>query len=354
MPAASIDTFFACSLMTLLVLTAMVGLSTTLFPYVEESTESNFEERCLQLAKHIILTAGYPSNWGENATVILQSFGLAEEGEAYALNVDKVSRLNPENAYALSYVEILDCLKVSDVVFQISVKPVFNIQVNMTSYYEAENETIYTFEINITKYGLPIPVFVKYYIVTEGYVDSNPPFVLENGQGVFNFSVSNSLDGEVALIVLAKHVFNSKIVSAATYSFYHNSEDSSANNVFTQLSPLNYTLNVAPLYSSVNLSKAYVFTFNYLYELEKLHESEQLVQFAVPRLLDVSPLLLAVTGQNSTTSFVDCVSYPHVPLEIGASFTNPTTKSNVVVHQQIVTINRVLYEFTMLCGGPSQ
>ena len=354
MPTASIDTFFACSLMTILVLSAMAGLSTTLSPYLTCSFNEGGKERCIQIAKYMLLSSGVPPNWGENGEITPESFGLAEigEAEAYALDVDKVSRLNSENAYALSYSELRECFGISDVAFKISIKPVFEVQVNMSSKTVAETSTVYTFEITTAKAGLPVPTRVKGYVVAEDYVNSTQSLVSQVGQVTINVSIPNTSSGQAVLVLFARHAFNPQISSFAVYYFQHNSEEPLQENSFLRLSPLNYTLTVSKQVSTANISKAYAFTFNYWRELAEVQNSGESIQYGIPRLLDPSPFVLVVTGRNSTRFFVEYVSYPQIPLEIGADFDSSFTRTNLEVVQQLVVINQAVYEFMVVYGAP--
>lgn len=355
MPTSSIDTFFACSLMTILVLSAMAGLSTTLSPYLTRSFDQGAKERSIQLAKYMLLSSGVPSDWGKNGNMVPESFGLAEtnETDAYALDIDKVSRLNSENTYALTYSELRGYLGISDVSFKIFIKPAFEVQVNMGSKTVTGTRTIYTFEIATAKAGLPVPSQVKSYVVAEDYVNSTQSVVSQTGRLTINMSVPNTSSGQAALVVFATHAFNPQISSFAVYRFQHNSEESLQQSHFLRLSPLNYTLTVSKQVSTANVSKAYAFTFNYWCELAEVQNSGETVQYSIPRLLDLSPFVLVVTGQNSTKFFAEYVSYPHVPLEIGADFDGSLTRTNLEVVQQLIVINHVVYEFKVVCGEPN-
>jgi len=112
MPAISIDTFFACSLMVLLVLSAMAGTSKLLYPQLNNAGNENIAKRYREISRYILLSAGTPSNWGENSQSIPETFGLAEadSDNPYELDVDKVSRLNTENRFALSYAQMFTTL----------------------------------------------------------------------------------------------------------------------------------------------------------------------------------------------------------------------------------------------------
>jgi hypothetical protein len=103
-PAISIDTFFACSLMVLLVLTAMTATAKILQPLINMSANVEAAQRLGEVARHMLLYAGKPADLGRNAQTIPEEFGLAETeaSNLYALDIDRVSRLNSENIYGLT------------------------------------------------------------------------------------------------------------------------------------------------------------------------------------------------------------------------------------------------------------
>ena len=55
MPAISVDTFFACSLMVLLVLSAMAGASKLLYPQINSAVDENIAERYREISKYLLL-----------------------------------------------------------------------------------------------------------------------------------------------------------------------------------------------------------------------------------------------------------------------------------------------------------
>jgi len=94
MPASCIDTILACSIMIILVSSAMAITSMTLHPSLNELSHKNDIERYQQLAKYILLNPGIPSNWGSSPQVVPTNFGLASMNSShpYQLDIDKVSR----------------------------------------------------------------------------------------------------------------------------------------------------------------------------------------------------------------------------------------------------------------------
>jgi hypothetical protein len=116
---------------------------------------------------------------------------------------------------------------------------------------------------------------------------------------------------------------------------------------------LNHVLNATFNYPSTEILKAQVFTFNYNFSLTESAQGEQTVEYDIPRLLDPSPMIMALTGLNGSSSFAEWVSYPQLPLQIGSDFGESTTGAKIVSQTMIVTINHALYEVTTKWGGPN-
>jgi len=353
-PAISIDTFFACSLMVLLALSAMTSVSKLLYPYINSSGNENIAERYREISKYLLLSGGKPSNWGQNGEAIPETFGLAKaDSNPYELDVDKVSRLNNENLYAITYAQIFSALKMSDVSFRIEVKTIFEVAINLASIYESANETTYQFEILTEKYGISVQAELKCYVVAENYLETNYT-CFSNGRTYVNVTLPNDVGGPALLIAFAKATCNSKIVSFGLYAFAHNSGEPQPRGTFLRLSPLNYTLNASFIYPEINLSNAYALTFNYYSILTQTESGNQSVKYSIPHFLDVSPILIIVAGRNLTSFFIEWTAYPQVPLQIGADFASSTALSNVLTFTYTVTVNSVFYECRVLLGGPRE
>ena len=349
MPAVSVDTFFACFLMVLLVLSAMTATAKLLQPRINSSLNVEGAERYGETAKHILLYAGKPSNWGQDGQAIPEEFGLAEAGaeNPYTLDVDKVSRLNGESLYALSYAQIFTSLKVSDVSLRLEIKPVFNVRVNLTAILEGLNETVYTFEVATEKSGAAVSAIVKAYIIAENFLQTTSVY---NSDGIarFNLTVPNSVGGPALLVVFAKSKFNNRIASYAVYPFAHNLSEPAAKGVFLKLSPLNYTLTVIPTSAETVLSSVYALTFNYAAPLTQTASNV----FSIPKFADASPIVLVATGWNSTKFFAEWTAYPQIPLQMGVDFSTMSNLSNVYAYEHLVAIGSAIYKCTVWLGGP--
>jgi hypothetical protein len=352
MPAISVDTFFACSLMVLLVLSAMASASKLLYPHIN-AMDTNTAERYESVSKYLLLNDGTPSNWGQNYQVIPENFGLAKTGSdnPCELDIDKVSRLNNENLYAVSYAQIFTALGMSDVSFRIEVEPIFEVALNLTATFEGENETSYEFEILTEKQGVPVQAELKSYVIAENYLETSHACV-SSGRTYVNATISNDVNGPALLVVLARSVSNAKIVSFSAYPFAHNSTEPKPKGTFLKLSPLNYKLNASLIYSETNFSDTYALSLNHSSTLTQTANSSQSATYDIPHFLDPSPTLIVVTGWNSTPFFTEWTAYPQIPLRIGTNFASSATLSNVFAYTYLVTIDSALYKCTIWLGGP--
>lgn len=355
MPAISIDTFFACSLMVLLVLSAMAATASLLYPPVRNSFGGEAFTRYGEIAKYILLNAGKPVDWGKNGQKVPEEFGLAdvEAANPYTLDVDKVSRLNGENFHTLSYAQIYTSLKIPDVSFRIEIKPLFETIVNPTATYEDEDEITYEFEVETMKSGAHIPAELRLYVVAEKWLQ-NLGVHSSDGETRLNLTISKNVNGPALLVVLAKSKYNAKIVSFAVHAFAHNSQNPASRGSFLRLSPLNHTLIVMTKNLDTNLSDIYALTFNYASALKQTAGQNQHATFTIPRLLDESPIVLVATGWNSTQFFMEWTVYPQIPLVIGISPTDPMSLADVYAYTYIVTIKSVMYRCTVWLGGPKR
>jgi len=339
--------------MIILVLSAMVGVSKLMSPYLDDLSHRDDAERFLQLASHLLLSTGTPSNWGQMADTVPSSLGLAKADFSipYELDIDKVSRLNSGNVYSLTYSELWEALGVQDVSFQIEVKTLFELSINLISNSTQGNQTAYQFEVETQKSGMPISTNLSGYVVVKNFVDKVMSSTSSDGVGSLVVNIPNSVNGTALLLVFAQAKVNPQMVSFNTCAFGHNSPAPFPNGTFTRLSPLNYVLNASLTYSPIEILKAQVFKFNYNFSLTVKAQGVQTVEYFVPRLLDSSPMIMVLVGYNGSTSFAEWVSYPQLPLKVGVGFNESIAGSKIVLQSHIVTIDFALYEVVTKWGG---
>jgi len=352
MPASSIDTILACSIMIILVSSAMAITSMTLHPSLNELSHRNDIERYQQLAKYILLNPGTPSNWGSMPEVTPSSFGLASVTSLYPyqLDIDKVSRLNGENRYSITYLQLWEAFGVRDVALRIEVETLFHVSVNLVSILLGENETAYDFEILTRRSEVPVSAKLSCYVISKDYVDSLVSSTSSSGNGSVSFTIPNSANGTALLVSFAK--IETQIVAFNVYSFSHNSSTPEPNGTFMRLSPLNYTLNVSFSYPNEEVLRTQAFSYGYASELTQISRDNQTVEYGLPHLLDSSPMIIVITGFNGSSSFAEWVSYPQLPLEMGADLNGLDDASKIVSLTYAVTINFALYAFNIKFVGP--
>jgi len=352
MPASSIDTILACSIMIILVSSAMVITSMTLHPSLNELSHRNDIERYQQLAKYILLNPGTPPNWGSMSEVVPSVFGLASVNSLhpYQLDIDKVSRLNSENAYSITYLQLFEAFGVRDVALRIEVETLFHVSVDLVSTSIGEKETTYDFEILTKKSGLPVSAKLSCYVISKDYVDSSVSSTSSSGNGSVSFTIPNSANGTALLVSFAK--IENHIVAFNVYSFGHNSSAPEPNGTFMRLSPLNYTLNVFFSYPNEEVLRAQAFSYGYASELTQISRDNQTAEYGLPHLLDSSPMIIVITGSNGSSSFAEWVSYPQLPVEMGVGLSDLDAASKIVSLTYIVTINSALYKFHINFAGP--
>jgi len=352
MPASSIDTILACSIMIILVSSAMAITSMTLHPSLNELSHKNDIERYQQLAKYILLNPGMPPNWGSSPEVVPSSFGLALENSShpYQLDVDKVSRLHSENAYSITYPQILEAFGVRDVALRMEIKPLFDLSVDLVSNSTEGNETTYTFGVVTKKSELPISAQLSCYVISKDYVDNVISSTSSGGNGSVSVTIPNSANGTALFVSFAK--VETQIVAFNVYPFSHSSSIPEPNGTFMRLNPLNYMLNVSFSYPDEEVLRAQVFTYNYTFEMTQIAGDNQTAEYCFPHLLDASPIIIVITGFNGSSTFAEWVSYPQLPIEMGADLSNLDAAAKIVSLTYIVTVNLALYEFTIKFVGP--
>lgn len=346
MPTASIDTFFACTLMVILVVSTMAAMPRVLGPLLDIGENKNDDELIQQLAEYILLKTGTPLEWGSQHNYSPSYFGLASnDQQPYSLDADKVTRMNSENFHSVSYAQLLDSLKTSEVALRIRIETIFETSISMISSVSNGSITSYSFEVITQKSGLAVLSELSCYIVIRDYVDHANYSSNSNGETSPIFSIPNNVSGSALFVVLAKAAADPGIISFGVYSFGHNASSPEEKGTFVELSPLNCLLNTSYSYPDVQKSGAFAFSHGCWTNLTVLTNSTQAAEYSFPRFLDKSFTILVLTGLNDTRYFAEWVAYPQIPLTIGADFDSASFNENVASFSYVVAINDALYTF---------
>jgi hypothetical protein len=343
MPAISIDTFFACSLLVSVALLATASLAGTMQAQIDSVQDLNKDGYLRSIAEHLVTSDGAPVDWGASG-VVPSRFGLSDGDSAYlyAVDLDKISRLNSRNGYALSYGEVSKAARLSTIALGVSVSQMLSITTTLSATHSVGDETAYTFRISISQASGPTSVAVQCYAVAADFVSAASNTTSTSGVGYITVQIPNSASGPALLIVFARASFDDRITSCGTYPFAHLSQEPSPNHTFLELSPLNYTLSLEENFPDVTLEHGYAFSYAYQSNLT----STSATTYAIPEFMDKSPTVLVISGLNGTTSFIESTAYPDIPLDFGANFEN--SERNVFVYT--VLVKGTLYKLTLSLG----
>ncbi|MBS7615275.1 hypothetical protein KEJ18_06065 [Candidatus Bathyarchaeota archaeon] len=352
MPTTTMDTLLSCFVMITLTLSSMVGVYAIVHPFLQDQKSWNETQLSQKIAEYLLIEPGNPQNWGANLVDSLENFGLAKAGftSAFELDIDKVTRLNSENVYNISFLDAFSALGAPDKPFRIEINPVFDVSVNLTSKQEGLLETVYTFEVTTRKSGMLVAASINCYAVFANEVASNSSSTSSSGTGTVEISLLNTGNGTALFIVFAET--EPRIVSYAVYSFGHQlSGNPHSRGEYATLSPIDYTLRV-DLVSETNIvSNGMVFTCDHWFSLDELNKSLTTQFFGIPQLLDASPLVLVGTGVDGETYFAEWTVYPQIPVDFGLDFTSQFDLTDYCSFRYFVTINSAVYVCEVTVGG---
>jgi len=342
LPTASVDFTLAAIAMIVVALGAVFGVSMVVAPHLEVDVHG--VERYQQIGRYILLSKGEPAGWGTGGTPT--ELGLATGGDPYELDIDKVTRLNPDHSQSLAYSTLWQALGIDDVSFRISVEPLFNLTLTLASSQVQGSDTEYDFSATTLRDGFPLPCQVSFYVaVGNSTYSSSGPTTLD-GSGTVQFTLPNSLNGTVVLIGIART--ESSITSFDVLPFAHNISQPSQPGAFASLSPLDNTLGVS-LTGGASAWNAAVFSYAYSFNLTASGSD-----YIIPRVLAGGPMVVTLTGVNDTDRWAEWVSYPQVPLEVGGDMDDDYVVSDVRVVEYIVEIEGGLYRCRMTFRSPAE
>jgi hypothetical protein len=311
------------------------------------STQDINKDSYLQaIADHIITNPGAPVNWGTTSSVPVD-FGLAAASSTipYELDIDKITRLNNLNSYALSNFSMENAAKLNNIALGITVSQVMSININQTSTSTTAPNTSFTFTILTSIDSEPTSASLNCYVVA---ANNSPSDVTSSTSGIFGVGsvtvqIPSSAIDDAMLIVFARASFDDRITSYAIYNFLNSTQESAPSNDILTLTPLNYTLSFTTNSTDLTIQNGYIFSYTYQ---ENLTAVQGTTQYLIPTIIDNSPFVIVLCGFNGSAYFQEWTSYPQVPLKAGSSFED----SEQNVFSYLVTINGVLYKVDVSFG----
>jgi hypothetical protein len=343
MPAISIDTFFACTLVVSVALLATASLAGTMQDQINSMQDLNKDDYLRNIAENLVARCGTPMDWGSTGEVP-NSFSLSDSDSAdlYTLDIDKISRLNNQNSYSLSYGQVLQAARLNKIALGISISQMLSITATLSANRSIGSETAYTFEISVNKASGSTSATLQCYIVTQDSVSEVSNTTSSAGVGYVTIQIPNTSNGPALLIVFARATFDDRVTAYGAYSFTHLSQEPQPNLTFLELSPLNYTLNLETSCPDITIEHCYAFSYAYQSNLT----ATSAATYAIPEFVDKSPTVLVTSGFNGTTPFVEYTAYPSIPLDFGSKFEN--SEQNLFIYT--VLIKEALYKLTLSFG----
>ena len=343
MPASSIDMFFACTLVVSVALIAMAFVAGTMQTQINSMQDLNQESYLKGIADHLVSSYGTPENWGSTHDIPV-NFGLSSSSTncLYELDVDKISRLNSQNQHALSYMEVLNAARISNIALGVSVSQMLSIEVVLSDNSTVDDVTAYTFQVTVSQDAGPISANLHCYALANSFLTDVSTVTSNAGTGSITVNIPTSDSGPVLLVVFARASFDDRLCAYTAYSFAHQSDSPQLNLTFLGLSPINNTLNVQLNYPSVTVENVYAFSYSYSANVTPTSNTT----YAIPDFVDKSPTVLIAQGVNGTVRFVEWISYPSVPLTFGDDLSD----SSAHIFVYTVTIRDALYRLTLRLG----
>jgi hypothetical protein len=348
MPSISIDTFFACTLMVAVVLISTVLSSGILSSHINSLQGLNQEEYFQAISENILSNVGTPNDWGSDQTAIPNTLGLAKTNTLYAneLDIDKVCRLNTQNAYALTYLQTLTAARLKDIALSISFSQLINISVSLSSNSTSLNSTAYIFRVHTTEEGAPVQTYLHYFAIARNFEYDAFNATANDGTSYIEAEIPNASAGTVSLVTFARAYHDPGMTAYGVYSFGHLSPDPSPRGTFVRLNPLNYTLSTELNGSDVTVEKCYALSYAYRFDIDQTAEGK----YPIPRILEGSPIVLVISSSSNSSHFTEWTSYPQIPFEAGVNFENAES----YVYSYIVTVKNIKCRFTLRFGGVSR
>ena len=324
-------------------LLATASLAGTMQTQINSMQDLNKDAYLRNIAENVVTSYGTPVDWGATGAVP-SSFGLADSTASYlyALDIDKISRLNSQNGYALSYFQVSTAARLNNIALGISISQMLSITATLSATSSVGDETAYTFKISVSQASGPTSAALQCYVAAKDFVSDASNTTSNAGVGYVTVQIPNASNGPTLLIVFARATFDDRVTAYEAYSFAHLSQEPSPIHTFLGLSPLNYTLSVEENFPDITIEHGYAFSYAYQSNLT----ATSATTYAIPEFVDKSPTVLVISGLNDTAPFVEWTAYPDVPLDFGADFEN--SEKNVFVYN--VLVKGTLYKLALSFG----
>jgi hypothetical protein len=224
---------FQCTIIVTVALIATAFFTSTMQTSINSTQNINKDCYLKAIADHIVTNSGTPINWGISSSVSVD-FGLAAGYSTiqYELDINKVTRLNSLNNYSLSYFDMENSAKLSNIAFGVTVSQVMSINIQQSSNRTVGNDIFFTFSILTSIDSEPADAKLNCYVATNNYQCSvaNSTSGMESAALLFKFPAPSA--SQALLIVFARASMDDRITSYAVYNFRNSTQESFPSNIF--------------------------------------------------------------------------------------------------------------------------
>jgi hypothetical protein len=341
MPTTSIDTFFACTIIVAVALIATAFVCSSLIARIDATRNVNEKVYLQSIADHIVTSCGTPVDWGTSSQI--QDFGLAVANSTvpYEVDLDKISRL-----HLLSTFDLATSAKLSNIALGIKVSQILQISLQQPQIQSDAGNTTYTFPVQTSINSKASSASLHYYVLADDFQRDNYCETSNGGSGSIDLQIPTDKTDSGMLLVFARADCDERLTSVTVYNFASATQLETPQNQVLNLNTINYTLTFSSNTSGVSVQKAFLFSYSAQQNLTATSES----QFAVSKIIERSPFILVICGENSSVYFQDWTVYPPVSLNVGSNFSN----SERNIFSYTVTIKGVLYKLDVSLGGAPQ
>ena len=158
--------------------------------------------------------------------------------------MDKISRLNSLNNYSLSYFDMANAAKLTNIALGISVSQLMTLNVVQSSNFTVGSDTSFTFKVSASIDSKPTSANLHCYFVANNYVDEVNGTIPDTGTVQVTIQIPSAAADNALFIVFARASIDDRITSYAIYNFADSTQESIPSSTSLGLSPLNYTLSL--------------------------------------------------------------------------------------------------------------
>ena len=186
--------------------------------------------------------------------------------------MDKICRLNSLNNYSLSYPELSNAAKLSNIALGIRVSQLMTVNVQQSSNFTVGGDTSFTFTVSTSIDSKPTSANLHCYVAADNYLTEINGTIPDIGVGQVTIQIPTAKTDNALLIVFARASIDDRITSYAIYNFANSTQESTPSSTDLALSPLDYTLSLNDSSPGLTVQNSYVFSYSYQQTISSIYK----------------------------------------------------------------------------------